>query len=84
MIEHKGRFSITRQVVKSLMHLNSSTVLILKCFQQWCRLLPPRMNEVVGVSHLKAYIFDDDVLLSGANLGEQYFTCRQVPTVLLV
>ncbi len=29
------------------------------------RVLPPRVSEVVGVCHLKAYIFDDSVLISG-------------------
>ncbi len=28
-------------------------------------LLPKRVNEIVGVQHIKAYIFDDDVLISG-------------------
>ena len=35
------------------------------------------MNEVVGVNHLKVYLFDDDVILSGANLSNTYFTNRQ-------
>ena len=35
------------------------------------------MSEVIGVSHLKAYVFDDDVLISGANLSTTYFTKRQ-------
>lgn len=42
------------------------------------RVLPPRVNEVIGVSHVKAYIFDDDVIMSGANLSSDYFTNRQV------
>ncbi|KAJ7531799.1 hypothetical protein O6H91_14G058900 [Diphasiastrum complanatum] len=40
-------------------------------------LLPARWNEVVGVCHIKAYIFDDNVLISGANLSSSYFTNRQ-------
>ena len=35
------------------------------------------MSEVIGVCHLKAYVFDDDVLISGANLSTIYFTKRQ-------
>ena len=35
------------------------------------------MSEVIGVCHLKAYVFDDDVLISGANLSTTYFTKRQ-------
>jgi hypothetical protein len=30
------------------------------------RLLPDRYNEVVGLQHIKAYICDDDVVLSGS------------------
>lgn len=40
-------------------------------------LLPERWNETVGLSHLKVYIFDDTLILSGANLSDQYFTNRQ-------
>jgi CDP-diacylglycerol--glycerol-3-phosphate 3-phosphatidyltransferase len=32
---------------------------------------------VVGVCHLKAYIFDDDIIISGANLSNTYFSTRQ-------
>ena len=46
------------------------------------RVLPPRVSEVVGVCHLKAYIFDNDVLISGANLSNDYFTIRQVSSEL--
>lgn len=40
-------------------------------------ILPERYNELVGVQHTKCYLFDDDLLISGANLSEQYFTDRQ-------
>jgi phosphatidylserine/phosphatidylglycerophosphate/cardiolipin synthase-like enzyme len=42
------------------------------------RFLPARYNETVGIMHLKAYIFDDTTLMSGANLSTSYFTDRQV------
>jgi hypothetical protein len=42
----------------------------------WGRLLPPRFVEGVSVFHVKAYAFDDSVLLSGANLSADYFTNR--------
>lgn len=41
------------------------------------RLLPARWNELPGVHHMKLYIVDDDVCLSGANLSESYFTDRR-------
>ena len=40
-------------------------------------LLPNRVNEIVGVQHTKLYMFDDNLLISGANLSETYFTLRQ-------
>lgn len=37
-----------------------------------------RLNEVfASLMHMKYYVFDDDVLLSGANLSDQYFSNRQ-------
>ena len=41
------------------------------------RTLPVRVREIIGVQHMKMYIFDNDVILSGANLSESYFTNRQ-------
>ena len=31
--------------------------------------LPPRFNEMFQTFHMKAYVFDDTVILSGANLS---------------
>ncbi|KAI8802989.1 hypothetical protein BJ742DRAFT_909438 [Cladochytrium replicatum] len=41
------------------------------------RLVPPRFNEGFGLMHVKAFVFDDDVVVSGANLNTDYFTNRQ-------
>ena len=41
------------------------------------QILPSRWNEIVGVSHIKVYLFDDTLVLSGANLSYDYFTQRQ-------
>ena len=38
---------------------------------------PARYKEGLGVFHAKAYVFDDSVLISGANLSHEYFTDRQ-------
>lgn len=35
------------------------------------------IREIFGVHHIKAHIFDDNVLITGANLSEDYFTDRQ-------
>lgn len=41
------------------------------------KLAPPRWNELLGLQHMKIYLFDDTVILSGANLSNDYFTNRQ-------
>ncbi|KAK7571086.1 hypothetical protein V9T40_014690 [Parthenolecanium corni] len=40
-------------------------------------LLPTRYNELIGLQHIKLYIIDDTVIMSGANLSHDYFTNRQ-------
>lgn len=39
--------------------------------------IPKRINEGWGLQHMKLYGFDDEILLSGANLSTDYFTDRQ-------
>ncbi|KAL6928156.1 hypothetical protein ACO0SA_002888 [Hanseniaspora valbyensis] len=41
------------------------------------KFLPKRINEGIGLQHMKIYGFDDEVVLSGANLSKDYFTNRQ-------
>jgi len=38
---------------------------------------PPRFRETLGVQHIKGYVFDDTVLISGADLSNDYFMDRQ-------
>ncbi|KAK4331958.1 CDP-diacylglycerol--glycerol-3-phosphate 3-phosphatidyltransferase [Rhodotorula toruloides] len=40
------------------------------------RWVPKRFNEGWGLQHMKCYGFDDDVIMSGANLSHDYFTNR--------
>lgn len=40
-------------------------------------LVPKRFNEGWGLQHMKLYGFDDEIMLSGANLSQDYFTNRQ-------
>ncbi|EOD06506.1 CDP-diacylglycerol-glycerol-3-phosphate 3-phosphatidyltransferas-like protein [Emiliania huxleyi CCMP1516] len=40
-------------------------------------------REVVGVQHIKGAVFDDDVLLTGANVSADYFSARQDRCILL-
>ncbi|KAL3070472.1 hypothetical protein niasHT_032262 [Heterodera trifolii] len=39
--------------------------------------LPERTNEIVGLQHMKFFVFDDTVLITGANLSDQYFVNRR-------
>ena len=38
--------------------------------------LPNPLNEIAGVFHMKIYIVDDEIFLSGANLSQEYFSDR--------
>ncbi|KAL1968972.1 hypothetical protein VTN77DRAFT_806 [Rasamsonia byssochlamydoides] len=40
------------------------------------KLIPRRINEGWGLQHMKLYGFDDEIILSGANLSNDYFTNR--------
>ena len=40
-------------------------------------LFPERSKEVAGVHHMKAFIFDNTLIISGANLNETYLSNRQ-------
>ncbi|SOV13555.1 phosphatidylglycerophosphate synthase [Plasmodium gaboni] len=40
-------------------------------------ILPPRANEAIGVMHMKIYIGDNILVLSGANLSDCYLRNRQ-------
>ncbi|KAH7369390.1 hypothetical protein B0T11DRAFT_223827 [Plectosphaerella cucumerina] len=39
--------------------------------------IPRRINEGWGLQHMKLYGIDDEIILSGANLSNDYFTNRQ-------
>ncbi|KAL1840061.1 hypothetical protein VTJ49DRAFT_837 [Mycothermus thermophilus] len=39
--------------------------------------VPRRINEGWGLQHMKLYGFDEEIILSGANLSTDYFTNRQ-------
>lgn len=41
------------------------------------RVLPARWNELIGLQHMKIYVADQTVIISGANLSNDYFKNRQ-------
>lgn len=36
----------------------------------------PKWNEIIALQHMKCFVFDDNIVISGANLSEQYFMNR--------
>lgn len=66
----------SEQVSVSLYHTPALRGLIKK-------LMPPRWNEVFGLQHMKIYLFDQTVIISGANLSNDYFTNRQDRYILI-
>jgi CDP-diacylglycerol---glycerol-3-phosphate 3-phosphatidyltransferase len=40
-------------------------------------IIPKRINEGWGLQHMKLYGVDDEIIMSGANLSNDYFTNRQ-------
>ncbi|PJF17584.1 CDP-diacylglycerol--glycerol-3-phosphate 3-phosphatidyltransferase [Paramicrosporidium saccamoebae] len=57
-------------------HSNLLVSMYLAPAVQWRQVAPPRWNEIFGVSHLKVCVFDDNVLVTGANLSKNYFENR--------
>lgn len=45
--------------------------------------LTGRAKELFSTHHMKVYIFDDNVIISGANLSDLYFTQRQDRYILI-
>eukprot|EP01101_Sappina_pedata_P010004 TRINITY_DN6194_c0_g1_i1.p1 TRINITY_DN6194_c0_g1~~TRINITY_DN6194_c0_g1_i1.p1 ORF type:complete len:506 (-),score=102.94 TRINITY_DN6194_c0_g1_i1:69-1586(-) len=41
------------------------------------RWLKSPFNELAGVQHIKAFVFDRELIMTGANLSESYFTTRK-------
>jgi CDP-diacylglycerol--glycerol-3-phosphate 3-phosphatidyltransferase len=41
------------------------------------------LREIFGVHHIKAHVFDNNVLITGANLSEDYFTDRQDRCIII-
>uniref|UniRef100_A0A0R3RSW5 CDP-diacylglycerol--glycerol-3-phosphate 3-phosphatidyltransferase n=1 Tax=Elaeophora elaphi TaxID=1147741 RepID=A0A0R3RSW5_9BILA len=46
-------------------------------------ILPERVNEVIGLQHMKLLLFDNHVIFTGANLSDIYFTNRRDRYILV-
>ena len=46
-------------------------------------MIPDKYNELIGLQHCKLFVFDDSVIISGANLSTDYFTNRQDRYILI-
>lgn len=57
-------------------NLKISFVLNPKC-KNYHNFFPYVVSEIMGVQHSKILIFDNNVVLTGANMSENYFTNRQ-------
>jgi CDP-diacylglycerol--glycerol-3-phosphate 3-phosphatidyltransferase len=58
--------------------ISSSKVYLFPALHSFLRsYIPSPLDEVAGVFHIKAYIIDDQLILTGANLSQEYFTDRQ-------
>jgi CDP-diacylglycerol--glycerol-3-phosphate 3-phosphatidyltransferase len=68
--------SSTQSSAKSKSNKNQSVHLFSVLSKHLQKVLPNPMNEVAGVFHLKLYIIDDELILSGANLSQEYFVDR--------
>mmetsp|Transcript_5529 Transcript_5529/g.12066 ORF Transcript_5529/g.12066 Transcript_5529/m.12066 type:complete len:582 (-) Transcript_5529:50-1795(-) len=65
------------QFLKSSSHSQNSGLFLFPVNdRRLCTILPSPLDEVAGVFHIKAYIVDDELILSGANLSEEYFSSR--------
>jgi CDP-diacylglycerol--glycerol-3-phosphate 3-phosphatidyltransferase len=47
------------------------------------RVFPSPLDECIGVCHFKALVVDDLAILTGANLSDEYFHCRQARYIVV-
>lgn len=74
---HSTAAMFNRLVSEFPAQVHASLLLMPQLRRRWTARLPTRLNEGIAVQHAKAYVFDDTLLLSGANMSNDYFTNRQ-------
>lgn len=69
--------NVANALSQGVIELFSITLSHAALARNYKRLVPPRYNELIGLQHMKIYVFDNSVIISGANLSNDYFTNRQ-------
>lgn len=83
----ESRRTSSKQMLQQLLTDNSNTSLSLyhtpKLRGLKKRVIPDRWNELIGLQHMKIYVADQTVIISGANLSNDYFKHRQDRYILI-
>ncbi|XP_066588149.1 CDP-diacylglycerol--glycerol-3-phosphate 3-phosphatidyltransferase, mitochondrial isoform X2 [Prorops nasuta] len=48
-----------------------------RLYEIFKKFIPGRCNELIGLQHMKVYLIDNCLIISGANLSDDYFVNRQ-------
>lgn len=75
VIIDKNRVKRSKNLVQRLKHYDIEDVFVFVHKSQ-APIIPPIINELIGVLHMKLYLFDKSIILTGANLEGRYFTNR--------
>ncbi|KAL3985196.1 hypothetical protein ACH3XW_37620 [Acanthocheilonema viteae] len=79
-----GAKSSSVVLLKRLMPLASVYLFHTPCLRGLKKMiLPERVNEVIGLQHMKLLLFDNHVIFTGANLSHIYFTNRRDRYILI-
>ncbi|XP_031639540.1 CDP-diacylglycerol--glycerol-3-phosphate 3-phosphatidyltransferase, mitochondrial [Contarinia nasturtii] len=77
----EGKKTSSKQILQQIMNSSTNTSLSLyhtpKLRGLKKRVMPDRWNELIGLQHMKIYVADQTVIISGANLSNDYFKNRQ-------
>ena len=74
---HSGKHTEKTSAAQAVYEAVNDEIHLYQTLKQPLPSLPTPLNEAIGVFHLKSYITDDTLILSGANLSQEYFTDRQ-------
>ncbi|RWS11135.1 CDP-diacylglycerol--glycerol-3-phosphate 3-phosphatidyltransferase-like protein, partial [Dinothrombium tinctorium] len=80
--DSKDTTSSTKALLQPLINERSELAFYLSpLYAKWWRkyflFRRQKLNEIISVQHIKCFIFDNNLVISGANLSQNYFTNRQ-------